>query len=902
MTQVVSPRLVPPGLLVGLGAVVFLANAGLLVLQLLAGRFLAPFIGSSVETWTCVIGVFLTGIALGNHYGGKLADRNPSTRALARLLVLGALAALSMILWWFICSSTGMDRALPLGPRIPILAALICLPPAFVLSLMTPLTIKLMLPDVSRAGRVAGLVFALSTLGCLLGNYATGFWLMADYTLNAITVGVAVGLVLLAVPMFVVDYRLTAVVGAPAATARGDVEDDPLGFRRDIRRAFVVVFLASFCGMSLELTASRVLAPVLGVSLYSWTGIIGVMLAGTACGNYLGGVLADRGAAEGVRRLALMLGVLIGFAGAPAFVRSLNLEGWPAATNAVWTVRCLGALFGLGLVLVAMHFASRGRRGQIIALAAVGGALGWAVAHPVLRSFGKLVRLDNLPDRFADMNRSVGFDFGSLVVHLLAAATGALIAVGLGYDSEKERKPAGRTITLAMSLFAAALFTGMVVLLSGMFQNDQLGLGEKLTGTDIRWNVLAWTFMLFFVPMLGLGTVSPQVIRLSIPDTGHAGRVAGTVYAWSTAGAIVGTFATGYFLIDLLGMSRVLFLLSLVLLGMTFALGRLWKNTPLLFVGSIVFGIAAVGLFAFGYGNRGYTLESKYYAIKVDPVYEANEAGERQLRFKTLVLDHLIHSYVKPDDPNFLGYEHEEVQGELVRTARSKGPTQILVIGGGGYTFPRWVERNLPDVGVDVVEIDPGVTEVAHRELGLSRQTQIRSFHMDGRQFVRERARKGHYQLVIQDAVNDLSVPYHLMTKEYNDAVKATLAPGGAYLLTLIDSIQDGELWRAAVHTMRESFKYVVLLDPEGFLRPASRHVFIVYGSDEEPNLADVQAVAREAYIRQGKDRPAFIHMLDPAELDQYLSQRPKLILTDQYAPVDNLMSGVFRDRTRGNQ
>ena len=65
------------------------------------------------------------------------------------------------------------------------------------------------------------------------------------------------------------------------------------------------MFLASFCGMSLELTASRVLAPVLGVSLYSWTGIIGVMLAGTACGNYLGGVFADRGVGRSaLRRLA----------------------------------------------------------------------------------------------------------------------------------------------------------------------------------------------------------------------------------------------------------------------------------------------------------------------------------------------------------------------------------------------------------------------------------------------------------------------------------------------------------------------------------------------------------------------------------------------------------------------
>lgn len=894
MTQLVSPRLVPPGLLAGLGAVVFLANAGLLVLQLLAGRFLAPFIGSSVETWTCVIGVFLTGIALGNHFGGKLADRDPSTRALGRLLVLGGLAALSMILWWVICRNSGFDQVLPLGPRIPLLAALFCLPPAFVLSLMTPLTIKLMLPDVTRAGRVAGLVFALSTLGCLVGNYATGFWLMADYTLNAITIGVAAGLFLLAVPMFQVNYRLSAAAGAAAPEPKAAPEDDPLGFRGDIRRAFAVVFLASFCGMSLELTASRVLAPVLGVSLYSWTGIIGVMLAGTACGNYLGGVLADRGSGAALRRLAVLMGVLVGFAGSPAFVRSLLLTGWPLeSTPAWWAVRVLGAAAGLGLVLLTVSLGGRGRRGQMVWLGALGGAIGWAVAHTVTRSFGKLVGLDDLSARFTNLNDSVGFDFGSLVVHLAWAAVGGLIAVGLGYDAEKESKPAGRTTALAVSLFAAALFTGLVVLLNGMFQNPDLGLGGKLTGYDLRWNVIAWTFMLFFVPMLALGTVSPQVIRLTIPDTGHAGRVAGTVYAWSTAGAIVGTFATGYFLIDLLGMARVLFLLSLVLLGLTFVLGRLWKNTPLLFAGSIVFGIGVVGMAMFGWGGGKYTMESKYYAIKVD--------DDREERFgpgvKILTLDHLIHSYLKPADPDFLGYRHEEVQGELVRTAASKGDSRILVIGGGGYTFPRWVEHNLPKVEVDVVEIDPGVTEVAHRELGLSRQTAIRSFHMDGRQFIREKAAKGHYQLVIQDAVNDLAVPYHLMTKEYNDAVKATLAPNGAYLLTLIDSIQDGELWRAAVHTMRETFPHVALLDPEGFPQPENRHVFIVYGSDVPLDLADVQAVAREAYARRGEDRPPSIHVMEPERLEYFLAQRPRMVLTDQYAPVDNLMSSIFRSR-----
>src|SRR5262249_47648087 len=125
-------------------------------------------------------------------------------------------------------------------------------------------------------------------------------------------------------------------------------------------------------------------------------------------------------------------------------------------------------------------------------------------------------------------------------------------------------------------------------------------------------------------------------------------------------------------------------------------------------------------------------------------------------------------------DDSYLGYPHENVQAEFARLAadRAGGRPNVLVIGGGGYTFPRWVAATLPTASVEVVEIDPGVTEVAHRALGLKRDTPIITHNVDGRQFVQEQAPKGEYQLVVQDAVNDLSVPYHIMTKEYNDAVK----------------------------------------------------------------------------------------------------------------------------------
>src|SRR5512136_2222537 len=64
--------------------------------------------------------------------------------------------------------------------------------------------------------------------------------------------------------------------------------------RKEVVKAVLVVFVASFCTMVIELVASRIMAPYIGVSLYTWTSIIGVVLAGMSLGNFLGGAVADR--------------------------------------------------------------------------------------------------------------------------------------------------------------------------------------------------------------------------------------------------------------------------------------------------------------------------------------------------------------------------------------------------------------------------------------------------------------------------------------------------------------------------------------------------------------------------------------------------------------------------------
>ncbi len=183
----------------------------------------------------------------------------------------------------------------------------------------------------------------------------------------------------------------------------------------------------------------------------------------------------------------------------------------------------------------------------------------------------------------------------------------------------------------------------------------------------------------------------------------------------------------------------------------------------------------------------------------------------------------------------------------------------------------------------------------------------------------------------MQDAVNDFSVPYHLMTREYNEAVKAALTPEGAYLLTFIDAIQDGKFWRAAVSTLRLSFKHVYLLHPQAFRESDGRYgdergVYIVYCSDHPLNLEAIQQASEVFHERQMIPMrqlfsalplaapfavvgslfndyrvPVWTHVLEQDELNKLLKMQSEIIFTDQYAPVDNLMLNIFRHPRRRN-
>ena len=164
-----------------IGTAVFLSGAVLLGVEIAASRVLAPTFGSSLYVWGALIGVVLTGLAVGYWLGGTLADRWPSPYLFVGAIALGAglVLLIPVVDSWVLEQVVAWDP----GPRLDPLVASILLfgPMSVVLASVSPIAVRLAARDIARLGRTAGRLFAISTAGSIAGTFATSFWLVPEY-------------------------------------------------------------------------------------------------------------------------------------------------------------------------------------------------------------------------------------------------------------------------------------------------------------------------------------------------------------------------------------------------------------------------------------------------------------------------------------------------------------------------------------------------------------------------------------------------------------------------------------------------------------------------------------------------------------------------------------------------
>ena len=369
---------------------------------------------------------------------------------------------------------------------------------------------------------------------------------------------------------------------------------------------------------------------------------------------------------------------------------------------------------------------------------------------------------------------------------------------------------------------------------------------------------------------LVLTTVTPGVIKLQVRSLDETGKTVGRLSAAGTIGALAGTFLTGFVLLSALPTSRVLLVVGtlLVVSGLVLS-ARLPRTAPLPaapLAGLVALAVlAGTGLLALdGRCDR----ETRYYcaAVVADP-----DRGTG----RTLVLDGLRHSYVDLADPTHLEFGYTQRIADVLDT-RPPGRLDVLHLGLGGGTVPRWLAATRPGSRSTVLEVDPGVLDLDRDELGLVTGPDLQVRIGDARTSIAD-APDAAYDAVVGDAFGSLAVPWHLTTRELVADVRRVLRPGGVYLLNVIDN-PPADFARAETATLREQFGTVLLLAPQEQVDGTAGGNHVLVASDGP--------LDRAALERAGVDRELGYVAVDTAD---YAAGAQ--VLTDDDAPVDQLLT-----------
>jgi spermidine synthase len=417
----------------------------------------------------------------------------------------------------------------------------------------------------------------------------------------------------------------------------------------------------------------------------------------------------------------------------------------------------------------------------------------------------------------------------------------------------------------------------LLYLLSGIASTLVLALSKNIdaiaapTSWPAELQVLWLTAILFFAPSVLIGTTTPMIVKLSLSSLDATGRVVGRIQAAATLGSIVGVFATGFLLISSFGTRPVVAGVAIALLGLAVLSNPFWERRTAssavptnVALSSLVLALFTVGVAATY--DSPCVKESNYYCIGV----------ERNGNFKILSLDMLIHGYISTQDPSQLVYPYERVYGNVVDAKfDKKRRLEAFAIGGGSFTFPRYLARSHNGHTI-VAEIDKEVTAVARKDFGLVDTPAIDIIHKDARPVLRDRPKGEQYDVILGDAFGDIAIPYHLVTREFNDLVASRLKPDGIYLVNVVDGV-NYDFLRSFIHTLKMSLPFVDLVAVPGESGAGARATFVV-GASKQP-LPRIQTT------------------LAPAQLTGFLAQRDATTLTDDHVPVEQLLAPVFRQR-----
>jgi len=414
---------------------------------------------------------------------------------------------------------------------------------------------------------------------------------------------------------------------------------------------------------------------------------------------------------------------------------------------------------------------------------------------------------------------------------------------------------------------------------------------------SVFYGSLVSVILLFALPVILLGCVSPFAIRLSVKQVVKSGRTAGQLYAISTAGSILGTFLPVLWLIPTIGTYRTFIVTAVSLLLVSIAgliasiphtggAARFRGNKNLLSVLLLIpLGLSLLGsqgpIKPPGGTDGGGVLvterESPYNYIQV--VRVGNETQ--------LVLNEGlgIHSVYNPNSVLTQGpWDYF-----LIAPFFNKAPftqsqvRRVGVIGLGAGTIPREFSAIYGPIPIDGVEIDGTIVKLAQQYFHMS-EPNLHVIVEDGRYYLR--TAKVLYDEIGIDAYQQPYVPFQLTTSEFFQEVRSHLSTTGVVVINAGRTCCDFRLVEALAQTMRSVFPNVYIIDTQRFENS------LVIGTNAPTSLSNFYSNTT------GLSNPSLKSIADASIAYGHIREEKttSVYFTDDRAPVEQLIDQIIFD------
>ena len=451
--------------------------------------------------------------------------------------------------------------------------------------------------------------------------------------------------------------------------------------------------------------------------------------------------------------------------------------------------------------------------------------------------------------------------WGSIIGVFLAAMSAGYFWGGKLADRQPKMTVLGRLILAAGLAQTLVLLAGarIVAALGGLTHGSPAG-------------TLIATAVLFGPVTMFLAAVSPYAVKLATRDLKLLGGTAGHLYALSTAGSLVGTLGATFVLIPRLDLESILrLLLAITALTSAAALAAGFRRERLtLALAASLLVLAAIP------GTMGRESGLDLLADRITPYQTLRVTESDGVRF--LHSDGTVHAAVdlETGEP-WLYYPRQAATALLLKPDLES----LLVLGMGGGGAGSFIQKQLPELAVDYVDIDPAVPELARELMFFEEHDRARVHIDDGRRFLASRP-DNRWDYIYADTYIGHSIPFHMATIEFFREVKAHLNAGGVFGLNLISDLGN-PFAQGIIRSVRAVFSELYV-----FAVPGGNYLLLATDLADAPRPEQLLQAARrmdpDYSFEPSLERMAGLYR----RLDIDLTEA--LLLTDRFAPVNHLI------------